>query len=269
MSRPSFSILPLLLCTSATSAQTTSVSLIPNNPSDPAAAVVPSPWTGSSGELGFSSARGNSTAENLNGRLKVKYNEGDWIHSLDLFANRSSSNYTETREDGDISRYRQTTAERYTGAAGSALQLGEFRQLIATGRYERDRFATYDRLTTFGIGYGTRLINQNRFSLDTQIGPGVRRAHNAYLARTEVGPIGRGLLDLKYRISENTDLINNLLVEVGSYNNYIQNDLGVQVAMNQRFALKAAWQLRHNTEVNGDNKKTDTLTTVNLVYTFK
>ncbi|AAO29006.1 DUF481 domain-containing protein [Xylella fastidiosa subsp. fastidiosa] len=269
MSRPSFSILPLLLCTSATSAQTSNASLIPNNPSDPAAVVVQSPWAGSSGELGFSSSRGNSTAENLNGRLKARYNEGDWIHSLDLFANRSISNYTETAEDGSVHRYRQTTVERYTGAVGTALQLGEFRQLTATGRHERDRFATYDRLTTFGIGYGTRLINGNRFSLDTQVGPGIRRAHNAYLARTEIGPIGRGLLDMKYHITDNTDLINNLLIEVGAYNNYMQNDLGVQVAMSQRFAFKAAWQLRHNSEVNENDKKTNTLTTVNLVYSFK
>ncbi|HHW4679321.1 MAG TPA: DUF481 domain-containing protein [Xylella sp.] len=270
MSRPSsLSILPFILCTSAAAAQTTSASLIPNNPNDPTAVVVPSPWTGSSGELGFSSARGNSTAENLNGRLKARYKEGDWIHSLDLFANRSSANYKETRQDGSIHRYRQAIAERYTGAAGTALQLGEFRQLTATGRYERDRFTTYDRLITFGIGYGTRLINQNRFSLDTQIGPGLRRAHNAYLAGTEVGPIARGLLDLKYHITENTDLINNVLLEAGSYNNYIQNDLGVQVTMNHHFALKAAWQLRHNTEANANNKKTDTLTTANLVYTFK
>ena len=41
--------------------------------------------------------------------------------------------------------------------------------------------------------------------------------------------------------------------------------------MNERFALKAALQTRHNTDVDqaGGVRKTDTLTTVNLVYNFR
>ncbi|HYG07837.1 MAG TPA: DUF481 domain-containing protein [Stenotrophomonas sp.] len=255
----------LLSCSSAAAAQAVS-----NGPTDPAAAVIPSPWSGSSGELGFASAHGNSSTESFNGRLRGRYTDGDWIHSLDLFGMRSSAEYTITNnDDGTTTRERQTTAERYTAAAGSALQLGEHRQLTATGRYESDEFATYDRLATFGIGYGTRLLDWERFYLDAQIGPGVRRAHDSVEDRTETGLIGRGLFDLKYTITDNTDMVNTLLVESGGYNTFAQNDFGVQVAMNQRFALKAAWQLRHNSDVSDGNKKTDTLTTVNLVYTFK
>ncbi len=257
----------LFSCSSAAFAQTATA--VSNGPTDPALAVIPSPWSGSSGELGFASAHGNSSTESFNGRLKGRYTDGDWIHSLDLFGMRSSAEYTNTNDDGTTTRERQTTAERYTASAGSALQLGEHRQLTATGRYETDDFATYDRLATFGIGYGTRLLDWQNFYLDAQIGPGVRRAHDSVEDETETGLIGRGLFDLKYTITPNTDLVNTLLIESGSYNTYAQNDFGVQVAMNQRFALKAAWQMRHNSDVSDDNKKTDTLTTVNLVYTFK
>ncbi|MFT4246546.1 MAG: DUF481 domain-containing protein [Pseudomonas sp.] len=238
-------------------------------PSDPAAVVIPSPWSGSSGELGYASAHGNSTTDSLNGRVKLRYTDGDWIHSFDGTVLRSSAQYTTTNDDGSFTRYRQTTAERYTATAGSALQLGEHRQLTATGRYEHDDFATYDRLATFGIGYGTRLIDREHFYLDAQIGPGIRKAHNADEDRDETGLIGRGLFDLKYTLTDNTDLINALLVESGSYNTYAQNDLGVQVSMNSRLALKAAWQLRHNSDISDGDKKTDSLTTMNLVYTFK
>lgn len=254
----------LVSCSSAAWAQSVS-----ETPVDPATAVIPSPWSGSSGELGFASAHGNSSNESFNGRLRGRYTDGDWIHSLDLFGMRSSAEYTVTNDDGSTDRQRQTTAERYTAAAGSALQLGEHRQLTATGRYEMDDFATYDRLATFGIGYGTRLIDLERFYLDAQLGPGIRRAHDSVEDRTETGAIARGVLDLKYNVTDNTDLINTLLVESGSYNTYAQNDFGLQVSMNSHFALKAAWQLRHNSDVSDDNKKTDTLTTVNLVYTFK
>ena len=268
--RVSFTILSVIAVFScAATATGQNVLSTSNEPADPNAAVLPSPWSGSSGEMGFSSSHGNSVAENLNATLKGRYTEGDWVHSLDLFANRARAEYYETLPSGTRRRYRQTTASRYTASAGSALQLGEFRQLTATGRYDRDKFAIYDRLATFGVGYGTRLINTNRFSLDTQIGPGVRSAHDKQTDRTETGLIARGLMDMKYAITKTTDLTNVSLVESGSHNTYVQNDTSLQVAINDRFALKAGYQFRHNSKANLLNKKTDTLVTVNLVYTIK
>ncbi|SBV37034.1 conserved exported hypothetical protein [uncultured Stenotrophomonas sp.] len=272
--------LPLLLCAPSAWA---------DDASD--AAAMTSPWSGSGGELGFASAHGNSTTESFNGRLKLRYTDDDWVHSMDLFGLRSSAEYTETADDGSTSRKRQTTANRYTAGAGSALQLGEHRQLTATVRYERDDFATYDRQGSFGLGYGTRLIDGERLvldtqvgltlllgapratpvisALDTQVGPGVRRSHEAATDEERTGLIGRGLFDLKFGITDNTELVNTLLVESGSYNTFAQNDFGVSVAMNSHFALKAGWQARYNSDVTEDKRKTDTLATMNVVYSFK
>ena len=49
-----------------------------------------SPWSGSGGELGFASARGNSSTESFNGSLRLRYTDGDWVHSMDLFGLRSA-----------------------------------------------------------------------------------------------------------------------------------------------------------------------------------
>ncbi len=49
----------------------------------------------------------------------------------------------------------------------------------------------------------------------------------------------------------------------------LQTDLGVSVTMNSHLARKAGWQARHNSDVAPDIKKTDTLTTMNVVYRFK
>ncbi len=251
-------LIPLLLCAPLAYAQDASE-----------LAAMSSPWSGSGGELGFASARGNSSTESFNGRLRLRYTDGDWVHSMDLFGLRSSSKVTETRDDGTTTRRNNTTANRYTGSAGSALQLGEHRQLTATVRTERDDFATYDRQSSFGLGYGTRLWNTERFSFDAQIGPGVRRTHSTEDDRTRTGLIGRGLFDMKYSLTDNTDLVNTLLVESGSYNTFGQNDFGVSVSMNEHLALKAGWQARYNSDVAADKRKTDTLTTMNVVYKFK
>ena len=109
--------LPLMLCAPLAWA---------DGGSDPAA--MTSPWSGSGGELGFASAHGNSTTESFNGRLKLRYTDDDWVHSMDLFGLRSSAEYKQTDDNGNTYRERQTTANRYTAGAGSALQLGEHRQ---------------------------------------------------------------------------------------------------------------------------------------------
>ena len=61
-------------------------------------------------------------------------------------------------------------------------------------------------------------------------------------------------------------IFDTLLVEAGSDNTFVQNDIGIQVAINKTLALKAALQARHNTDVLDGIDKTDTLTTINLVW---
>lgn len=227
-----------------------------------------SPWDGG-GELGFAATRGNSVSESLNGRFNVQYTQGDWIHAMDLFGLRSSAEHQVDDGNGGTTRERNTTANRYTAGIKSALKLGEHRQFTTALRYERDDFATYSYQQSASIGYGTRIMDGDRTRLDLQIGPGFRRAHNVEEDRTESGLIGRGFIGLKFDLTENTELENTLLVESGTYNTFAQNDLGVSVAMNSHLALKAGLQARHNSDVNTEQKKTDTLTTMNVVYRFR
>lgn len=262
------SILPclILLAASASPAARANDKACPCDGEDKAAEV--SPWSGG-GELGFASARGNSVNESLNGRFNLQYVTGDWIHSMDLFGLRARAEYRVEGEDGGMTRETKTTANRYTVGANSALKLGEHRQFTTALRAEQDDFATYDRLQTASVGYGTRMMDGERTKLDVQVGPGFRRAHNTRDDATETGVIGRGFVGLKFDLTDNTELSNNLLVESGSHNTYAQNDLGVSVAMNSHLALKAGLQARRNSDVEVDRKKTDTLTTMNVVYRFK
>jgi len=235
---------------------------------DEAEALV-TPWSGSSGEVGFAATRGNSSTESFNGRLGLHYARKDWIHRLDLFALRSSARYTNTDDTGNTTRVRQSTANRYSIAAGSAWQMGEYRQLNMSARYEHDSFANFDSLYIVGVSYGTRLVNHERLIFDTQFGPGARRAHDAQTGQYQTELIARGQFDLKWQLTDNTELVNTLMVESGSSNTFAQNDMGILVAMNKHLALKAGWQARYNSDVDEGRRNTDTLATMNVVYRFK
>ena len=49
----------------------------------------------------------------------------------------------------------------------------------------------------------------------------------------------------------------------------MQNDIGIQVKISDVLALAAAYSVRHNTDPPLGFGKTDTLTTLNLVYEIK
>ena len=65
------------------------------------------------------------------------------------------------------------------------------------------------------------------------------------------------------------ELLDKFLVESGSDNTFVQNDIGIQVQINETLALAAAYSVRHNTDPPLGFEKTDTLTTLNLVYEIK
>jgi len=189
---------------------------------------------------------------------------------MDLFGLRSSARYASTGEDGVTRRMRQTTANRYSIAIGSALQLGEYRQINTALRHERDDFAAFDHTTIVGVSYGTRLVGHPRMVLDAQFGPGARRAHERDTGQMRDELIARGIFDFKFGLTDTTELVNTLLLESGSDNTFAQNDLGIAVAMNKSLALKASWQARYNSDVGDEERRsTDTLMTMNLVYSFK
>ena len=49
---------------------------------------------------------------------------------------------------------------------------------------------------------------------------------------------------------------------------FARNDIGVRVRMTESLALKAAVQVRHNTDVLPGTEETDQVLTANLVYGF-
>lgn len=228
-------------------------------------------WT-ITGELGYSVTSGNRRSENLNAKFLMAQEDERSRHQLTASALRAKSEVmTDLDGDGVAEAVYQTSANRHQIAGTTAIKVNEFHNWFGAARYERDDFSRYDYQGTFSFGYGHHFFRDEVHALLTEIGPGYRRARERETQEIASDMIVRGLLDYRRALTENTQLTNTLLVESGSDNTFAQNDLGLSVAMNQSLALKAAFQVRHNSKVDHAEgvKKTDTLGTVNLVYTFK
>jgi putative salt-induced outer membrane protein len=203
-------------------------------------------------ELGLVVTTGNSDTTNINGKFALHGEDETWIHDFGALYIRG-----ETDDE--------TTANRYELSGRSGYKFSERSYVFGSLRYENDDFAAFDYQAVAAIGYGYFAIKSELTSLLFEIGPGWRQAE-LIDGTEENGVIVRGMMDFKHQFTESTAFFETLLVEAGSDNTFVQNDIGIAVAINKTLALKASLQARHNTDVLDGIDKTDTLTTVNLVW---
>jgi len=212
-------------------------------------------WTGK-GELGGSFASGNSENEAVNAALEMKGSYGKWAHTLGFAGNYGN--------DGT-----DTTAQRWELRGQTQYEFSDRAYGFGAARYEDDRFSAYDYQASLSGGLGYKFVDNDRTKFWVQGGPGYRFAEFRDTGESEDGLILRGDLGLDHQLTETTKIVERFLVETGSDNTYLQNDIGLQVTINGALALRLGYQVRHNTDVLPGTEKTDTLTTIGLIYEKK
>jgi putative salt-induced outer membrane protein len=115
---------------------------------------------------------------------------------------------------------------------------------------------------------GYHLIATETTKLDGLIGVGFRRTELRLTGETEEEAILRGGMDFEHKLTATTQVYNKFLVESGSDNTFLQNQLGMEVKINDSFALGVDYAVRHNTDVLPGTDETDQVLSVNLVYGF-
>jgi len=212
-------------------------------------------WKGK-GELGASFASGNSENESANAALEMKHTRDKRTNTFGFAGNYGS--------DGTV-----TTAERWELRAQSDYAFTDRAYWFGAGRYEDDRFSSFEYQASLSTGLGYKLIDTERTKFWVQAGPGYRFAELRETGESEDGVILRGDLGFEHQLTETTKIVDRFLVETGSDNTYLQNDLGLEVTITGSLALRLGYQVRHNTDVLPGVEKTDTLATVGLLYETK
>lgn len=211
-------------------------------------------WSGT-GEFGLAVAKGNTDTQTLVAKLGMTRESGDWKHSAGaamLFG----------KADG------VENARRWNVFGSTGHRLSENSYLFGNARMERDSFGSYEYQSVASAGYGYEAIRTDSTQLTFEVGPGYRWSKFQGVRQHENGAVLRGMADFKHAFNDSTSIYNLLTVEAGSANTFVRNDTGVMVKMTDALALKAGVEVRHNTDVLPGRKKTDTLSTINVVYGF-
>lgn len=223
-------------------------------------------WTGK-GEAGLVIASGNTETETANVKLNMAHERDKWKNSFGLAGLYASD------ETG-------TTAQRWEAFGQSDYNFSPKTFWFGAARYEDDEFSGFEYQATVSTGLGRKFIDTDRTKFVGTAGVGYKffETRDAFDPDTGVlieegaredDIVFRGTLDFEHKFTETTTLIDKFIVEAGADNTFYQNDLSLQVKMTEVLALALGYSVRHNTDPPIGFEKTDTLTTVNLVYEIK
>jgi putative salt-induced outer membrane protein len=213
-------------------------------------------WTGK-GEAGLAIADGNSDSRTANARVSATRKLDAWEHTLGLAG-------LYVRSEGD------TTAKRWEASGQTRFDFLPNTFWYGGGRYEEDRFSGFDYQGLVTTGVGRRFIDNDTTKLLGQVGAGYKFWKTLDVPADKDSNItGVASLEFSHQLTGTTSVFDKFGGEFTSDNNFLQNEIGLQVKMTDRVALALAYALRHNTDPPPGFKKTDTLTTVNLVYEVK
>ncbi|MBK8187353.1 MAG: DUF481 domain-containing protein [Cellvibrio sp.] len=229
------------------------------------------PWEASA-ELGMVSASGNTEATSLQAKLDVKQNLDKWTNSYVLTGLMNKSEV----ENDDGSTTNEKTAEKYFGSVKSAYDFGrEADYLFLFASYADDKFGSYRRYTTVSIGYGSRLIERETVQLDAEIGPGYVTGEKVfedpilpdYLV-TEEGSMLRVAGVFAWQITSNAEFKQSISIESAEDNRRTLSETSLSTKISEVMQMKAAFALASDSEVAPGKEKTDTTTSITLVYKF-
>lgn len=221
------------------------------------------------GQLGLVLARGNTDTTTANAKFELK---------------RAT---TAVQDDFEIEGlYGKTggivTAERWATNLQRNWNLTTKTFWFINGHYEDDLFSGFAYQGTVATGAGYKLIDTDSTKLDAQIGVGYRRLRPETLIENSLGEVtsrvespsegemvGTGKIDFEHSFNAQTKITDTLMAVYGSANTYLENDLALDLKLNGSLSLALGYTVRNNSNPPGGSLHTDTLTTVNLVYTKK
>lgn len=211
-------------------------------------------WKGE-GELGFTSTSGNSDSETLIANLGVSKAIEQWKHSATLKSLQAENDNIES-------------ADSLVLTARSEYSISEKSYIFGKLRYENDKFSGFDYQTSLAFGIGSRVIENEQQLLDTYIGLGARSLKNSVTGKTEDDAIVTAGLLYAYKISESATFNQDLSIEDGDENTHTESETSLKLKIDGNLSAKIAYLAKRNSKVPAGKEKSDTVTTVSLVYGF-
>jgi putative salt-induced outer membrane protein len=224
-------------------------------------------WIGK-GQFGFLSAHGNTDAESLNGKIDLLRYDGAWKNEFSMEGLYGESSGI-------------TSAERWETRAQSSYTFSGNVYAFGGLRYEHDLFDGFEYQASVSAGLGYKILDSDSTKLSAQAGVGYRSLRPETIIKDPTGvvisrtpldvendPILTAGVDFLHAFNKSTALTNKFLMEAGSSNVLLHDEIALNVKMSTKLALSVGYAITDNTKPPAPLKQIDTVATVNLVFAF-
>ncbi len=222
------------------------------------AADPPPRWSGEA-SAGVVVTSGNSESATTNAKGEVVYNSERW---RDTF-NASALNTSQT-----VAGVEARTAERYLVGNKTDFNFTDRDYAFLALEFENDLFGPIRERTSETAGYGRKLLTGPRHTLEAELGAGARQTEAQVTAEKNSDAIGRGRLAYKWALSETSHFAETAKVESGDSNTFVESVTELKVSLVGKLFVLGSYTLRQNSDVPPGTQKTDTITTINLGWSF-
>lgn len=217
-----------------------------------------------SAELGAITTSGNTNGTSVTGKIDAR-------HETTRFSNElmASGFFKEDEfEDADGQRRHNRSAQRWSASAKASLKLlAEGSRAFVLGSHTNDKFGAYARYSSIGIGHGSRWLATDNQTMDVEIGPGYVRGKRES-GDVESGLTVRAAAQYRWKVSESAFFGQKISVERGTSNTHSVAETSLSTKINGSMQMKAGFSLRNDSDVPVDKKRTDTQTSLTMVYAF-
>lgn len=210
-------------------------------------------WSGQV-ELGAVVTTGNTEQQNLKFQVEAERDSERFHHTMHLSGLRSS-------EDDVV------TAQKYLTFYQGDFKLEGDHALFGRVSYEDDRFSGFEYQADATAGYSRSLLKRDDMTLRGDIGFGVRRSElDTGMTRTEF--LTRLAARFKWQVSESALFRQLLSAEIGAESTITRSETSLESTVVGALAMKAAVNVKHQSRVPPGTEKTDTESSITLVYRF-
>ena len=204
--------------------------------------------------LGFVATSGNTDTQTFNTEFLLTFDTASWTHNMKFQALGSSKDS-------------QTTAERYYLEDKSDYNLDEMQYLYGKASYTDDRFSGYDYQASISAGYGRHILNDDVITLQAYGGLGYRENDIQGVGNNGEVIVAFGE-NLSYQLSETSAITQSFDTEIGDELTVTRFEIGLESVIIDRIASKISFMVRNISDVPPGVEKTDTQTSISLVYDF-
>lgn len=223
-------------------------------------AKAPSYWNGTNVALGFNMNTGNTDTSSLNATGNILYKNKPWSNAAHLGAQWGRSN-------GVLNKQKYTAVDQLN----YNFQRNDRSFAFMNGDFTSDYFSAYRYVFVGSAGYGRDFYRSDAFVWSAQLGPGLRRNEIRSDDDSNNHIIAMAQTNLRWNITDKGTLSQMLRYDYGAPFNYLQSVTSFQNQITGHIAIQASFEVENYSKIppnSSNTKKTDTVTTLSLVYNF-